>query len=193
MPCETCSFGPCGYRRAPYRKPPLGCGERVTARAAVLDQEAAYSVNRKALQRWARERLTIEEREGGWLDAVFRYEGTTCTNMGRPLEFRYRVQLGPREEGYPIRALDCAPAEGDTGHAHMCEYIANPEGVMGAIEGEKPLQGQRLDAVFSWRRETSVAGCFCEAASRNHKWGLVLETIHYALAQRELAQEMEGR
>jgi hypothetical protein len=25
------------------------------------------------------------------------------------------------------------------------------------------------------------AGCYCDAASRQHKWGLVLETIHYAL------------
>jgi hypothetical protein len=73
----------------------------------------------------------------------------------------------------------------------MCQYIADPEGVMGAIDGEKPLSGERLNAVLSWRREASGAGCFCEAASRNHKWGLVLETIHYALAQKELAQETE--
>ena len=44
----------------------------------------------------------------------------------------------------------------------------------------------------SWRREPSAAGCYCEAASRDHKWGLVLETIHYALVQKELAQETEN-
>ena len=33
----------------------------------------------------------------------FRYEGTTCRNMGRPILFDYTVKLGPREEGYPIR------------------------------------------------------------------------------------------
>ena len=27
-----------------------------------------------------------------------------------------------------------------------------------------------------------MAGCYCEPASRKHKWGLVLETIHFALA-----------
>ena len=41
--------------------------------------------------------------DDGGVDALFRYEGTTCTNMGRPLRFDYRVTLGPREEGYPIR------------------------------------------------------------------------------------------
>jgi hypothetical protein len=29
----------------------------------------------------------------------------------------------------------------------------------------------------------SPAGCYCEPDSRQHKWGLVLETIHYALAR----------
>jgi len=134
----------------------------------------------------------MDEREDGSVDAVFRYDGTTCTNMGRPLTFEYNVKLGPREEGYPIREQHCAPAVGDTGHTHMCQYIADPEGMMGAIDREKPLGGERLNAVLSWRREANGAGCFCEAASRNHKWGLVLETIHYALAQRELAQETES-
>lgn len=190
VPCENCSFGPCQYRRAPYRRPPRGTGERV-ANPPVLDQDAAYSVNRKALQRWAQERLTLEEHEDGSIDATFRYDGTTCTNMGRPLAFQYRVKLGPSEKGYPIREQHCAPVDSDTGHTHMCQYIANPDGTMDAIEREKPLSGEPLSAVLSWRREVNGAGCFCEAVSRNHKWGLVLETIHYALAQKELAQGTE--
>jgi hypothetical protein len=31
----------------------------------------------------------------------------------------------------------------------------------------------------------SAAGCYCESTSRDHKWGLVFETIHYALVQKE--------
>jgi hypothetical protein len=73
----------------------------------------------------------------------------------------------------------------------MCKYIEDADSLMGAIEIEKPLNGQRLDAVLSWRREPSAAGCYCEASSRSHKWGLVLETIHYALVQKELEQENE--
>jgi hypothetical protein len=29
----------------------------------------------------------------------------------------------------------------------------------------------------------SSAGCYCEPNSRTYKWGLVLETIHFALAR----------
>lgn len=131
--------------------------------------------------------------QDGSLDAVFRYDGTTCTNMGRPLTFHYNVKLGPRADGYPIREQRCTPAPGDTGHTYMCRYIEDPRSLMTSIAHEKPLSGEPLNAVISWRRETSAAGCFCEAASRDHKWGLVLETIHYALAQNEIAQETEER
>lgn len=191
VPCENCSFGPCQYRRAPYRRPPRGCAEKITNGMAVLDEDAVYTVNRKALKRWTEERLSMSVRQDGSVDAVFRYDGTTCTNMGRPLTFFYNVKLGPRAEGYPIREQKCAPAPGDTGHEHMCQYIENPDAVMGAIEQEKPLRGERLNAILSWRREASGAGCFCEAASRKHKWGLVLETIHYALVHEQPRQETE--
>ncbi len=193
IPCESCSFGPCQYRRAPWRRAPRGCGESVTVRRPVLDQYAAYTVNRKALKRWAEERLSMNIHQDGSLDAVFRYDGTTCTNMGRPLTFHYNVKLGPRADGYPIQEQRCTPAPGDTGHTYMCRYIEDPRSLMTSIAHEKPLSGERLNAVISWRRETSVAGCFCEAASRDHKWGLVLETIHYALALNEIAQESEER
>ena len=188
VPCENCSYAPCQYRRAPYRR---GAKPGVPARASVLDREADYSVNTKALKRWAEERLSIEMREDGTVDFLFRYDGTTCTNMGRSLSFHYHVRLGPRDEGYPIREQRCSPAPGDTGHTQMCQYIENRERLMTAIEGEKPLIGQRLNAVLSWRRAACGAGCYCDASSREHKWGLVFETIHYALVQQELVQEAD--
>ena len=191
VPCESCSFGPCQYRRAAYRRAPRTAGEPLPVPKAVLDHHAQYSVNRNALQRWTKERLVLRDLEDGSLDVVFRYDGTTCTNMGRPLKFLYHVKLGPREQGYPIREQRCAPAEGDEGYESMCRYIEAPAVLMNAIAGENPLNGERLNAVLKWRRGVSSAGCFCEAASREHKWGLVLETIHYALAQREMAQETE--
>jgi hypothetical protein len=189
VPCENCSFGPCQYRRAPYRRPPRPAGEQFAARTAVLDQNATYTVNRKALERWSRERLTLSTHVDGSVDAVFRYDGTTCTNMGRPLAFDYVVKLGSREDGYPIREQRCGPAPDDTGHEHMCKYLEDPERLMAAIAGEKPLLGKRINAVIGWRRDSAAAGCYCEAASREHKWGLVLETIHYALVQKEKSQE----
>jgi hypothetical protein len=187
VPCENCSFGPCQYRRAPYRRAPQSFGEPLPISIAVLDRNAAYSVNRRALKRWSEERLSINTNPDGSIDALFRYEGTTCTNMGRSLAFDYAVKLGPHAQGFPILDQHCVPALDDAGHTHMCQFLENPVRLMDSIDREKPLSGKKLNAVLSWQRKPSVAGCYCEPASRDHKWGLVLETIHYALAQKELA------
>jgi hypothetical protein len=196
VPCENCSFLPCQYRRSPYRRAPepvnpelsaLG-GDRIADAvppSIPLDRAAKYTVNAKALQRWSDERLSMEYRADGTIDALFRYEGTTCTNMGRPLQFQYRVTLGPRDEGYPIREQRCAPSDGDEGHTYMCRYMSNREHLMVAIDREKPLSGRPLNDVLSWTRPACAAGCYCEPDSREHKWGLVLETIHFALARGE--------
>lgn len=190
VPCERCSFGPCQYRRAPYRRAPRIAGEQAQLLPA-LDRNAQYRTNRKALERWAAERLTLRTQPDGSVDAVFRYDGTTCTNMGHPLALLYRVKLGQREEGYPIRGQQCLPVEGDEGYTYMCRFIEDADGLMRAIGEEKPLSGERLDAVLQWKRAPSAAGCYCESASRDHKWGIVLETIHYALVQRELAEDAD--
>jgi len=190
-PCDNCSFIACQYRRAPYRRaksaasPELPIAAEDAPGPDPLDRNATYTVSLKALQRWATERLTLTTKNDGTVDAVFRYEGTTCTNMGRPLKFHYHVTLGPREEGYPIRRQWCGPAPGDEGYTAMCEYIRDREPLMAAIERERPLEGQPLDGVARWSRPSSPAGCYCEADSRQHKWGLVLETIHYALAKQQ--------
>jgi hypothetical protein len=111
--------------------------------------------------------------------------------MGRALTFHYSVKLGSRAEGYPIREQHCAPAPDDEGHSLMCEYLNDPEQLMDAIDREKPLLGERLNDVLAWQRKPSAAGCYCESASREHKWGLVLETIHYALVEKERTQNTE--
>jgi len=166
--CQNCSLANCQFRRAPYRRSTIAPN---------------YSVNVKALARWSAERLSLATRADGAIEARFRYDGTTCTNMGRALVFQYDVLLGPSQDGYQIREQHCAPVPGDTGHTAMCQYQTNAGPLMTAIDREKPLLGQPLASVFSWRRESSPAGCYCDAASREHKWGLVLETIHYALHQ----------
>jgi hypothetical protein len=198
IPCENCSFSPCQYRRVPYGKAPEYSNSFVSVETAapqaepatapvVLDKQARYVVNPKALKRWAEERLTLTARQDGGVDALFRYEGTTCSNTGRAIFFHYQVVLGPPDQGYPIRNLKCAPAPGDEGHTFMCRYMANAEHLMVAIDHEKPLLGRPLNDVLSWQRPTTGAGCYCEPADRKHKWGLVFETIHYALVQRETA------
>ena len=67
----------------------------------------------------------------------------------------------------------------------MCRYMTNAEHLMVAIDHEKPLLGKRLDDVLTWERATMAPSCYCEPSSRKHKWGLVLETIHYALSERD--------
>jgi hypothetical protein len=167
-PCQNCSLANCQFRRVPYLRAPV---------------EVKYSVNTRALARWATERLSLEQSADGLVRACFRYEGTTCMNQGRPLAFQYDVILAPQEDGYRIRDQRCAPAAGDSGHTAMCQYQVDAAGLIASMEDEKPLLGQPLASVFTWRREFSPAGCYCDSVSREHKWGLVLETIHYALHQ----------
>jgi hypothetical protein len=195
VPCERCSFGPCQYRRAPYRRAPRTAGEQIQiqTRTPVIDRNAQYQTSKKALQRWAENRLTLRIEPDGSVDAVFRYDGTTCTNMGRPLTYLYRVKLGPHAEGYPIREQECSPAAGDDGYTYMCRFIEDADALTAALEREKPLNGERLNAVLKWTRVPTGAGCYCEVSSRDHKWGIVLETIHYALVQRELAEDAKER
>jgi hypothetical protein len=183
VPCDNCSFRNCQYRRAPYRRAAFGPG--AVRYSAVESARSDYTVNERALRRWARERLSLNVRTDGTVEALFRYDGTTCTNMGQPLAFHYAVTLGPREEAYPIRSQRCVPAPGDAGHRLMCAYLREGEGLVNAIARERPLLGQPLGAALFWQRPFSGAGCYCEAASREHKWGLVLETIHWALSEHD--------
>jgi hypothetical protein len=120
------------------------------------------------------------------VEARFRYEGTTCSNLGRPLVYDYLIKLDGPEDGYRIRATTCGPAPDDTGHAAMCEYINNGERLTATIARECPLAGRPLNDVLMWKRPFSPAACYCDAESRMHKWGLVLEVIHFALAKREV-------
>jgi len=179
LPCERCSCSPCNYRRAAYRHAPVHIdGAPVPARA----RAPGYSVSERALRKWAGERVHLDARADGSTVATFRFDGTTCSNMGHPLAFDYRVVLGPAAGGRFILEASCAPVAGDAGHRRMCSYLSDPDGLMGVIATERPLLGRPLDAVLSWERAPAQAGCLCEAGSRAHKWGLALEVIHYALA-----------
>ena len=49
--------------------------------------------------------------------------------------------------------------------------------------GRSRLPASPLDDVLAVGSTAIGPGCYCEPPARQHKWGLVLETIHYALAQ----------
>jgi hypothetical protein len=191
VPCEGCAFSPCNYRRASYRNAitqPVELREpsptvAKPASPAPLTRDAKYSVNNRALKKWAQERVRLEYRPDGSIAAYFRFDGTTCSNQGRPLAFDYAVTLSGPDAGYTILQADCLPAPGDDGHTFMCSYLTDREGLMSGIASEKPLLGRPLNDVLSWNRTAAPSGCYCDTDSRAHKWGLALEAIHYALAQ----------
>jgi len=191
-PCENCYLAKCEYRRAAYKnaRPQI---EQVDKAQGEPQQDSRptthsrlpiitkYSFNERALQKWSQERLRLEIGSDGTVLATFRYEGTTCTNLGQPLEFDYRIKLTSAKTQHRILEVSCAPAQNDAGHAHQCEYLKDPAALMGRIGVEQPLVGQPLSDVLRWKRPANPGGCYCDLERRNHKWGLVYETIHYAL------------
>jgi hypothetical protein len=198
IPCENCSLSACDYRRGPYKhartqmedvrflqaKSSDALGEKPFNKP-VLNHTQKYSINANALRKWSEERLQLKVLNDNSIEARFNYEGTTCSNMGRPLEFYYLVMLAPPGEDYRITKTSCAPSPNDTGHAYQCEYLKDANAFMLGIASEQPLLGRKLEDVFNWERAYNPSGCFCDADRRYHKWGLVFEVIHYALVQGE--------
>src|SRR5690606_28116762 len=92
-------------------------------------------------------------------------------------------ELSGPGEGYVIRDAECRPAEGDEGYKAMCAYLSSGDALLEEIAAEKPLLGRPFDEVLRWQRAAAPSGCYCSPASREHKWGLALEAIHYALVQ----------
>jgi hypothetical protein len=198
VPCESCSLPGCQYRRAPFQHSlpqievvrHLQAGGVADAPARTvspsgLRHDAKYSVNLKALRKWSRERLELKTRADGSMAFCFHFEGTTCSNMGRLLAYDYHIVLGPARDGHEIIEAACLPAPGDTGHAFQCEYLKDAASLCNSIDTEKPLLGRPLNGVLDWQRASNPSGCNCDADRRAHKWGLVFETIHYALVERE--------
>ena len=202
IPCERCSLSNCIYRRSPYSnsinqiedvnslQPKLESGKVIVGKnydgtvpaAGVLNEKAKYSVSSKALEKWKSNRLKVEILPDSSIKAKFNYEGTTCSNLGRPIKFEYHIKLSSMEDGYQISEMDCCPAGDDNGFEYMCEYISMPDELMESIEREKPLLGRPLNDILNWQRTFSPEGCFCNEDSRMHKWGIALEVLHYALA-----------
>jgi hypothetical protein len=186
-PCEGCSFTPCRYRRAAYRHTVGPVSDRTPGRSETGPaQEPRSTVNARALRKWAAERVRLDFLDDGFIEASFRFDGTTCSHQ--PLAFDYRVRLSGPADGHVILESSCRPAPDDEGHKLTCSYLAEGEDHLHEVAAERPLAGRPLTEVFAWSRESAPSGCHCAPASRAHKWGLALEAIHYALAQTRVAQ-----
>lgn len=189
-PCESCSFSPCQFRRAPYRHDPAGAAAaRDTAMPAPAPGRG-YTTSTRALQKWARERVNFAHRTDGTIEAVFRFDGTTCSNMGRPIAFDYRVVLSGAGLDAKILESSSGPAPGDTGHRFTCAFLDNPDRHLREIAEDRPLLGRPLSDVLGWQRTPAPSGCHCGAEGRIHKWGLALEAIHFAIEQGRVPQSV---
>lgn len=200
-PCERCSLTNCDYRRMPYlfetydaamnedeAPDPAATGGPGDENGYGLDTKIRYGTNSRALRKWSEERLSLRQLSDGSVEAVFRYDGSTCSNMGYPLKFNYTIKVGPPESGSRILEALCEPAPGDVGHSKMCEYLKRGERFMEEIQRDAPLLGEPLDAIRDWNLPSSYAGCYCEAEARYHKWRIAYEVIHYTLVQRQRAK-----
>ncbi|SVD82457.1 uncharacterized protein METZ01_LOCUS435311, partial [marine metagenome] len=143
--------------------------------------ESSYSFSDKALSGWREKRLEILD-EGDELHAFFRFDGSTCTNLGLPLLFEYRVDLCRQgEDNYRLLGFSCEPHPDDTGHTGMCAYLQDAGAIMEKIRVPPALPDSSLAKVLEWNPPVSPAGCLCAQSSRDHKWRIVLQTLHYSL------------
>ncbi|MEC7777466.1 MAG: hypothetical protein VYC32_15360 [Planctomycetota bacterium] len=145
------------------------------------EEKSSYAFSPRALEGWKKKRLELRE-DGEALQAVFRFDGSTCTNLGLPLRFEYRVGLSRGQGGdYRLDSFACEPHPEDTGHKGMCSYLADAETIMDKIRQPPQLPGSSLGKVLEWSPPSSPAGCLCSESSRDHKWRIVLQTLHYSL------------
>ena len=175
IPCARCSMNPCSHRRTPF------AADAPMPSVAALDADtpSRYAYPDKALRRWSRELLTVDSLAGQSVRATFRPDCTTCSNMGVPFGFVYSIELGPRRDGYPIRKLACRPS--DTDYQSMCSCLEDPEGFPQAMISAPSFTGQPLAQALEWNPVVEPAGCLCRQPSRDHKWKIALQTVHYKL------------
>lgn len=169
-PCTRCRLFSCSLRRTPFHAPLIQ-----------PSVSGAYTFRDKALKRWADTRLTLAD-YGDVVNACFHYDGSTCSDGGVPFEIDFHVQLS-RSTGndYQLDDLWCVDASETTGFRQTCAYRENPYGFTEKINTFKPLRHRPLNAVLQWQPARNPAACLCSQSNRNHKWLMVLQTIHYAL------------
>ena len=149
-------------------------------------RNSGYAFPEKALVRWRDKRLKVIAGPNDELLARFHFDGSTCNNMGVPLAFEFEVRLKREADNtHLIVSSACEPAEDNAGYRSMCAYLDKPDQFMSQLGGHRPLVGQPLSKALQWQPPTSPAGCLCTRASQDHKWRIVLHTLHFALENHE--------
>jgi len=193
IPCEQCSLSDCTFRRLPFIPPEFTIeGNRIAnevidgpdgshdaSMALVTDGDYAYS--KKALKKWNKNHLTFERSSDGSIEAIFKFEGSTCSNAGVEIKYDYKLSLSSPKDGCEIKAMQCRPSGKDDGYTFQCPYITKGDAFLKEIDDQKPLLGQPLDEALSWEPDIVPSGCLCGEESRNHKWKIVLQSLHYGI------------
>jgi hypothetical protein len=146
----------------------------------VLSLMHTYAIPEKALRRWDRERLRQEPRAGGGIVYFFVVSGSTCSNMGLPLEALMTVSV---DADGRIESATSHPAPADRGCSAMCAAESNACRFFAEFGSCDKVIGRTLhDAAFrNWQEEPS--GCLCTTGNRRHKWRNLFQTLHYAATQ----------
>ncbi len=183
-PCSNCDWTPCAFRRTALRDRNLPEEMSFRQMGADLPTDGSfdYAFSKEALERWRTQHLDMTRDVSG-VRAVFRFHGTTCSNLGMPLLLRYEVKLSATPDGYWIRSATCRPEPDDEGFRAMCSYLEDAEDLTASLQSDHPLEGCGLDMALEWNPRISPSGCLCKGSDRNHKWRIVLQTIHYALGR----------
>ena len=182
IPCTGCSLLDCRLRRAPFAESHPGADE--ASPAPVAPGMAGYAFPEKALHRWSAEQTELEG-DGDRIRARFHFLGSTCSDGGIPLKFVYEVHLVPEGDEHIIRHMCAAPAEDHAGYRSMCSYQSSAEEILRLLRAAHPLLGRPLSDALNWNPDRNPAGCICSAENRNHKWLMVLQTIHFSLVARQ--------
>ena len=158
------------------------CSDNNQPAAWAEKKGTAWSFPERALQRWMQQRLKMCIADDGSVLVTFRFDGSTCTNMGMRLVFDYELKLKHGEDGeYRIVACSCRPAENDSGHRASCAWLKGPAWFMDQLDVDRPGVGQSLCQALARSGSLSGAACLCTRTDRTHKWQIVLQTLQYAL------------
>lgn len=141
-----------------------------------------YAVPDKALRLWTSQRLGREVREDGSTVYCFAMSGSTCNNMGRPLEVTMTVVIDAQGR---IESASSRPAASDVGCDAMCAAEGDGARFLADSGHCNEVVGLTLEqaAFRDWCEEPS--GCLCSAGNRRHKWRNVFQVVHYATTHSE--------
>jgi hypothetical protein len=151
-------------------------------------QYVDYRIPKATLRKWADQCLTCLRDEEGQRRYRFAFEGSTCTDGGKPYTANMQIALDVSEGRVIVRdALIFFSEEDMPAAAQMCEYQQRGEEFFRQLQQPPAFCGRPLEEILAAPASLNPAGCFCTEPMVNHKWRLALSTVHYALEQEEAA------